>query len=280
MSPLSVPLLAMSWLAFVASTLACALMSPAPMPVDDPFRLLNMPGDNAVSRMTETLLSPQNSMALWLLLVACWVALARHLSYVFETRQRICAARRGMHRTAECLSETQLPPSPHRLLRVHRHDLALQEHLPIITALSAGAIWPWLMKSAPLTGLALIGVMLIAALIAVIRGQRDGGRIARRSGAGLFGGWACLTAMLMLAAYAADRFGVALNITQAFAIGMIIVIAMIIQLRVHGSISFSVAIIWGLIGIAAITMPTSPSVATLAVVGIAGITLVLVLEAT
>ncbi|MFI0396894.1 hypothetical protein [Paracoccus jiaweipingae] len=279
MRPVTLPVLAVSWLTFMASTLAYALLPPA---VGGTAGLGLMEGATAtaMAHSTQMLLRPQSGMSLWLLLVGCWVTLGRHLTQVAATARRLGVAQRRAHRADLRAIRSDLPPTPRHMLRLHRPDLAWREHLPLVVALLAGAGWPWLVQPAPMAALMLALVMMLAALIAVIRGQRDGRRVARRSGIGLFGGWASLSTLLLFAAFLADRFGLPLQVTQAFAIGIIIVIAMAVQLRIHGTVSFSVAVIWGLIGIAAVTMPVSPSMATLAVAGIAAIALVLVLEVT
>ncbi|MDO5611647.1 MAG: hypothetical protein Q4G14_00200 [Paracoccus sp. (in: a-proteobacteria)] len=213
--------------------------------------------------------------ALWLLLIIVWAGLALHALqlaydrwwYERNTRDRLAAPlARGVAG----------PPTPRQIAAQHLDDHAPGELAPLAAALIAGAALPWVMLHHPLAGLALAVTMLFAALSAVIRGQRNGRRIRQSIAVGLFAGWATVAGYAALAAFTAGQLGISPDTATMTALLLCAGTGVTVQWQIGGSASYSVGMIWALIGIATVTISTVPVIAIGAILGITAMTAVLV----
>ncbi len=156
----------------------------------------------------------------------------------------------------------------------------------LIAALALGAVGPWLILSQPLLAFLLSVAMLAGLLAAALRGR--GGDpapeaergppagIARRSVLGFVAGWALLVCLSMLSGLLQMRLGLPQAAAAVIAILIGSVAAASLQLRLGRPFGFSVALIWGLIGVAAGTLTSDISIATATVLAISIIAVVLV----
>ena len=89
-------------------------------------------------------------------------------------------------------------------------------------------------------------------------------------------GWLLVAATSALGMYVHFRLGV--DLEQAVLIGLLVTALLGAwgQLRMNGAITFSLAIIWAMIGFAAATAGTSITIATACVLGISALAVVLV----
>lgn len=157
---------------------------------------------------------------------------------------------------------------------------------PMTVALAAGAALPIAWQQGAVSGFAAALVMMLGAMIAMVRGylQRANGtgrlHVIRLNTVGLFAGWA------LIAGFAgfSDLLTVHLDLMQDLAVIVALVLAvgtaMAVQSHIGGAPSFSVAVIWALLGLAAAGLQTGSVLAPVAVLGIAAMTLVLVRAAT
>ncbi|MFG6079222.1 MULTISPECIES: hypothetical protein [Paracoccus] len=153
-----------------------------------------------------------------------------------------------------------------------RHD----EYALLIVGLIAGATWPWLRDGHPMMGIMLCAVMLAGFLGAALSAMRLGDRIRNSGALGFAAGWATL----VTCAYFATLLQTQLRAPMVLAAGIAILIAALaavnVQLRLGGTISYSVAVIWGMIGLAAGSVSVEAALATMAVLAIAVIAVALV----
>lgn len=248
MSRAGLSLLILATLAFIASSLGYALQMHATavgIAADDAARMLAAPrffdSPPVPVDLSGLFLHPQG-IGMKTLLVMTWAALAYHALR--------CALR----------------PNP-------AHE-AVQA--PLIVALALGAVWPWLAPAHPLPGLLLATLTLAGLLRAAMQDQHRGPEVERSSSLGFAAGWALLVWLALLAGLMQDRLG----LPQAAAAVIVIMIGAIaavsVQLRLGRRIGFSVALIWGLIGVAADTVATNATIATATVLAISMIAVALV----
>ncbi|MDO5705453.1 MAG: hypothetical protein Q4G49_10340 [Paracoccus sp. (in: a-proteobacteria)] len=213
--------------------------------------------------------------ALWALLVMVWIALSAYgLKLVY---QRWHYERTMKGRQARRLPRGAAgPPLPSQFMMAQRDDHTPTELAPLTAALIAGAAWPWVTVNHPVSGLVLAVVMLIAALGAVIRGQRDGRRIRQSLAVGLFAGWATVAGYTALAGFTTAHLGIGGDLAGLTALLLCAGTGATVQWMIRGTGSYSVGMIWALIGIAAATMTTAPTIAIGAILGITAMTAVLV----
>ena len=248
MSRTGAALLIAATLAFVASSLGFALHMGAAavgIPTDEAARMLAAPRlfDATPSQidLSGLFLKPQG-IGMRALLVMTWAALAYHALR--------CA----------------LSPAP----------MEVTGQAPLIAALALGAVWPWIAPAHPLPGFLLAALTLAGLLRAAMQEQRQGEEIGRSSALGFAAGWALLVWLSMLAALLHDRLDLSQPAAAVIAILIGAVAAVSLQLRLGRRIGFSVALIWGLIGIAAGTVTTDAAIATVTVLAIAIIAVALV----
>jgi hypothetical protein len=147
---------------------------------------------------------------------------------------------------------------------------------PLIAALAVGAIWPWIATAHPLLGLLLAAVMLAGLLAAALQPLQQGDEVGRSSALGFAAGWGMLVCLSGLAALLQEQLGLPQAAAAVIAILIGAIAAVSVQLRLGPRIGFSVALIWGLIGIAAGTVTTDAAIATATVLAIAIIAVALV----
>ncbi|MCV2446609.1 hypothetical protein [Paracoccus sp. DMF] len=260
MSRMGAQLLTVAVLAFVASTMAYALMPGRPA--------AGPPSEAPGVDLAWLFLRPRDPGML-ALLATVWAALGYHLLRLWLEIRRI--ARAGWPP-----AQSAGPPVPEDLLRQHDRDMSLLEHLPLILALLVGAVWPWLLAQTPVMAFLLSAVTLAGALAAALRGIRQGAVVKRSSTLGFIAGWALLVCLTVFAGLLEQRLGVPQKLAVGLAMLIGAVAAVSVQLRMPRRTGFSVALIWGLIGIAASTVSTDATIATATVVAIAIIAVALV----
>ena len=248
MSRAGTSLLILVTLAFIASSLGFAMhmdSASVGVPAEDARRMLAAPRffDAAPARidLSGLFLHPQD-MAMKTLLVMTWAALAYHALR--------CA----------------LSPAPARTTG----------QASLIAALALGAVWPWIAPSHPMPGLLLAALTLTGLLRAAMQDQQQGPDLERSSALGFAAGWALLVWLSMLAALLQDGLGLSQPASAVIAIMIGAIAAVSLQLRLGRRIGFSVALIWGLIGVAASTVTTDATIATATVLAIAIIAVALV----
>lgn len=252
---MTAPLLLLASLAFIASMLA-GLGAPSGLPEQPAQSLLYLPEENpqmsteAGGLLLPILLSPGRG-ALIILLIVVLAAVAIHVGRVLALATRPAA------------SETKL-----------------SDHTPMIVALLAGAALPFLWAMGPLEGFAAALVMMLGGVIAIVRGYRHGAHVMRLTTVGLFAGWALMVAFAGFSDLLVLRLETLPELAVVVALVLAVGAAMAVQSRIGGMPSFSVAVIWALLGLAAVGLETEPVLAIAAILGIAAMTLVLVRAAT
>jgi hypothetical protein len=151
---------------------------------------------------------------------------------------------------------------------------------PLEVGLLAGAFWPWLELHQPVAALALAGLMLVALLRAALAGLRHDGRGRSSATLAFAAGWATLAGMAMLASVLQYRLGAPPLLAAAISLMLATLLSVNIQLRLGRTISYSIAVIWGLIAIAAGAMLASIGLAAMTVLAIAVIAVALVQAST
>ena len=224
-------------------------------------------------------LRPDNAI-LWILLIAVWVALAAHALGVLQ-RQRLtdragAAAERARPVASGLAADEPGPPTAHEIAAQHRVDNAPSEHAPLTLALIIGAIWPWIIRDHPALGFVMAMAMLSLALTSAIRGQRDGNLIRRVQSVGMFTGWATAVTYAAFATLLNNHLGISAVAATVAAMLLCAVAGVTIQLRLSGIFSYSVAIIWSLVGLALATMSSDATIAMVAIIGISAMAIVLV----
>lgn len=268
-------LLSVAVLAFIASTLLYALwpmVAPA-MPAAQ-VDWTGLPASGGVD-LAWLFLHPRDPGML-ALLVMVWAGLGYHLLRLWLELRRIARARRAAVQGRALAPQLAGPPVPGDLLRQHDRDNSLAEHGPLVLGLLAGAAAPWLLAPAPGAGLLLSALMLAGCLGAALRGIRQGAVVKRSSTLGFIAGWALLVCLTVFAGLLQQRLGVPQKLAVSLAMLIGAVAAVKVQLRMPRRTGFSVALIWGLIGIAASTVSTDATIATATVVAIAIIAVALV----
>lgn len=252
MSRAGTSLLILATLAFIASSLGFALRMDAAsvgIPPEDVRLMLAAPRffDAAPARvdLSALFLHPQD-MAMKTLLVMTWAALAYH--------------------ALRCVLSPAPTPTPARQTG----------QAALIAALMLGAVWPWIAPAHPMPGFLLAALTLAGLLRAAMQDQPQGPDLERSSALGFAAGWALLVWLSMLAALLQDGLDLSQPAAAVIAIMIGAIAAVSLQLRLGHRIGFSVALIWGLIGIAASTVTTDTTIATATVLAIAIIAVALV----
>lgn len=278
-------MLILAVLVFIASTLLYALLpgrgvaALAPVPGQDlalsPWQGLSGPAAGPVD-LAALFLRPRGPVMAGLLGMT-WAALAYHAVRRWVEGRRIGLARAAaLDEGRDLPPQSAGPPAPGHLLRLHEHDDSLAEHAPLIIGLPAGAACPWLLHSHPVIAFLLAAGMLAGLLTAALRGMRIGQLAQPSSSLGFVAGWGLLVGFAVFTGLLQDRLGVPQEVAAATAMLVGAVAAVSVQLRLGRRIGFSVALIWGLIGIAAGTVATDAAIATMTVIAIAIIVVALV----
>jgi hypothetical protein len=275
MSRVGSQLLTVAVMAFVASTMIFSLWPLAPVPEVAQADWSGLPSELEVTDLAWLFLHPRNPGML-ALLAAVWAGLCYHLLRLWLESHRVAQARRAHAHGRALAPHLAGPPAPDDLVRQHVADNSLVEHGPLILALLAGAIWPWLLEKWPVASFLLSTVTLAGTLAAALRGLRLGRVVNHSSTLGFVAGWALLVCLAIFAELLEQHLGV--PETPAVGIAQMIgaVAAVSVQLRMPRRTGFSVALIWGLIGVAASTVSTNATIATGTVLAIAVIAVALV----
>lgn len=225
-----------------------------------------------------TLLKPQIWLA-WGLLGAAMAALGAYAARRLQDGLRARRARRADTGPAD---PPDLPPAAigpltaGSMARLYDDDQTLAEHAPLLIGLSASALWPWLIAPLPLAAQLLALIAVAGVLSALLRGRRRAGRITQSWPLGFFAGWIWLLGSAALARALQDRTGTSGTDSAILAMLTCAGGAFALQLHLGRRIGFSVAVIWGLIAMAAATVFVNAAVALVAMLCIACIALGLV----
>ncbi|ARC37181.1 hypothetical protein A6J80_13040 [Paracoccus yeei] len=273
-------LLIVATLAFVASLLAYAMIPHSPPRGSaslDPLSGGPLPGVDIVGLF----LRPPN-LAMGSLMALAIAALLYHAAYRLQETQRL--------RTAEAALRDRLgrrlragasgPPPPRQILELHRRDDSLAEHAPAIIGLVAGAVWPWLFPKSPLAAFLVAAVSLAGFLAAALRGTRQGKLRQQSNPLGFVAGWATMVTFALFIALLQRKLGAPLTLAATVGLALAALAALSVQLRMGRTIGFSLAVLWGLVALAASTVTVNAALATLAVLAIAVIVFGLVQAAT
>lgn len=271
-------LLIAATLAFIASLTLYALRPIAgglPLGLDRP--VMSIIDGAAPIVMTDLFLRPR-SLALSMLMAATMAALGWHALRRFQDVQRLRIAEMALQarRSARRNPATSGPPTPDELLEWHSHDVSLTEHGLLIGGLIAGTVCPWLIAHKPEHAFGMAVLMLFGMLGAALRGVRHGFHIRKSAALGFAAGWVTLVAFAFFITLLQKTMGVPLALAGAVGLTLAAFAAVAAQLRLGRNISYSVAVILGLIGIAAGTVTGSAALATMAVLAIAVIVVALV----
>lgn len=161
---------------------------------------------------------------------------------------------------------------------------------PLPLAISAGlalaALWPWVIGPAPLVGLALAAAACTALALGIAQLPEPPAGAEVQSGSDSLGGagahpLAFVAGWVVMAAANAlglVLFGMGMGLERSILLGLLVaaLAAVWVQLRLQPLVTFSVAAIWAMIGIAAVTAGTSITIATACVLGISALAVVVV----
>lgn len=249
-------LLCLTTLAFIASSLGFALRpvsAPSPVPYNEMANLLAPHHLHRHERLNTNLpnmfLRPQNAGMLGLL-IAVWAVLIHH-------------ALRSL------LAPRRTPPE-----RQGKGDLPAQA--PLIAGLTLGAAWPWFDGDYPLLAFLLSAGMLACFLTAAQRNMRAGPPGRRWSPLGFAAGWALMVCLSAFALMLQDLLLLPQSAAAMVAVLIGALAAVSAQLRLGRHIGFSLAVIWGLIGLATVTVTSDADIATATVIAISVIAVALV----
>ena len=207
-------------------------------------------GDGSGGLSLLGIVAQPTSAILWLLLAAVLLATVLHL--VARARARFA------------------PPLP----------------LAISAGLALAALWPWVIGPAPLVGLALAAAACTALALGIAQLPEPPVGAEVQSGSESLGGagahplafvagWVVMSAANALGLV---LFGMGMGLERSILLGLLVaaLAAVWVQLRLQPLVTFSVAAIWAMIGIAAVTAGTSITIATACVLGISALAVVVV----
>lgn len=224
------------------------------------------------------LLKPQ----IWLVWGLLGAAMAALGTYAARRLHDGLRARRARLADAGAADQPDLAPAAlgpltaGSMARLYDDDQSLAEHAPLLIGLSANALWPWLIAPLPLGAQMLALIAVAGILSALLRGRRRAGQITQSWPLGFFAGWVWLLGSAALAWALQDQTGASDTTSAILAILTCAGAAFALQLHLGRRIGFSVAVIWGLIAMAAATVFVDAVVASVAVLCIAYIALGLV----
>lgn len=227
--------------------------------------------------LTDLILRPR-TLALAGLMVMTMVALGWHAMLRLQDVNRLRFAEAAPHSNiaSHRHPHTSGPPTPGEMLKWHRHDVSLSEHALLIGGLLAGAVCPWLIAVRPGWAMLAALLMLAGVLGAALRGVRNGFDVRKSWALGFAGGWATLVAFALFSTVVNTRLSVPLAMAGAVGLGLAACATVNAQLRLGRNISYSVAVILGMIGIAAATFAGNAALAACAVLAIAIIVVALI----
>lgn len=141
--------------------------------------------------------------------------------------------------------------------------------LPLTLAIALGAAWLSLANAAPITATVSIWVMAASALTAFVRSGTGTDRWLLSAPLGIFAGWLSAAAAVSTGVVIAG-YGILGDTSSALAmLGLILAIALSVQLRKPAMPVYGVTVIWALFGIVAANWAPNPTVSFAALTGIA-----------
>ncbi|MTH76518.1 hypothetical protein [Paracoccus aestuariivivens] len=152
----------------------------------------------------------------------------------------------------------------------------LGDNAVLIAGLLAGASWPWLRDEHPMPSFLLCLLMLAGFLGAALRNMRLAGEFRNSAALGFAAGWATLVTCALFATLLQSELGAPMTLATGVAILIAALASVNVQLRIGQTISFSIAVIWGMIGLAAGAVTAEAALAMMAVLAIAVIAVALV----
>ena len=209
-----------------------------------------------------------NNFVLWTLLVIVWGSLAAYGFEMLRRAQMVPARPKWAERLPAPAVDPVAPADP--------ADHQPTELAPIAAALMAGALWPWLTTSHPVMAFLLTIAMMLAALTALIRGQREGQKLRFHRSVAIFAGWATAVSYASFASILSVNLGMSPGFAATIAMVLCASVGMVVQAQIGHGTSYSIALIWALVGLAIAAMETQPNVAIAAVIGITAMIIMLV----
>lgn len=254
MNRIAALILPLATLAFIASTMSYALSPvggsgaiPSDLNADTIFG-----NRGGILDLAGQFMQPQVT-AMLALLVLTWITLAYH------------AVRKLREQFRPGISATPLPV----------RNEAVETGM-LIAGLVAGAIWPWLREDYPMQSFLLCAAMLSGFLGAALMAIRLGDTIRMSNALGFAAGWATLVTCALFATLLQTQLGASTTLAASIAILIAALATVNVQLHLGQTISYSIAVIWGMIGLAAGSVAAEAALAMLAVLAIAVIAVALV----
>ncbi|MFH5775755.1 hypothetical protein ACHFJ0_16000 [Paracoccus sp. NGMCC 1.201697] len=259
-------LLIIASLAFVASGLGYALQPvsppvaaalPSPLRSDAGLDELLEPTAAAPDLATQLLRPRIPAMAA--LLTISWLAMLYHAFSQLGWRPR------GT-RAVEDDDDPPLPPA----------DGKQAEHGLLVIGLVAGAVWPWLLAEQP-GGAFLLGALMVAGILGeALGGAYAGAEPSNSTSLSFVAGWATMAGCALFATLLQTQLGAPAHVAAVLGITIAALATVSIQLRLGRTISYGIAVIWGMIGLAAGSVATQAALSMMAVLGIAIIAVAMV----
>ncbi|MFV0293775.1 MAG: hypothetical protein ACK5II_11425 [Paracoccus sp. (in: a-proteobacteria)] len=159
--------------------------------------------------------------------------------------------------------------------RKGQRNLNLISSILMISAFAAGAIWPWVAISAPLTGFFLCVAMLLA-LIAAGASALSDNRLARHPLTGMFTGWATIVTFAAFASFLDISSLISDEIAALAAALLSCTAAIAIQLQIPRNPIYTGTVMFALLATAATMIESNPIIAVIAVLSISALTFLLV----
>ena len=141
--------------------------------------------------------------------------------------------------------------------------------LPLAGSALMGAVWLAIAGVAPLTATVVIWVMLGLAMLALLRADPARDRWLLVAPIAIYTGWLTAAASVSLGVILAG-YGLLSNTASAIAmLALVLVIAVVVQMRQRGVLEYGATVIWALIGVIAANWGDARMVAYVAAAGIA-----------
>jgi hypothetical protein len=141
--------------------------------------------------------------------------------------------------------------------------------LPLAGSAAMGAVWLAIAGVAPVTATVVIWVMLGLALLALLRADPARDRWLLVAPIAIYAGWLSAAASVSLGVILAG-YGWLSNAGSAFAmLALVLVIAVVVQMRKRGVLEYGATVIWALIGVIVVNWGDARVVAYVACAGIA-----------
>lgn len=156
-------------------------------------------------------------------------------------------------------------------------DRIAKVELPaLIVAFSAAALLPWIPAESTWLRFVLAMVFFAGATAAALCRVRARPKIAASTSLGLVAGWATIALCTTFSALLHQKFGMSPTVTALLALLICSITAVWVQLQIGAPFAYSLAVIWGLLGIAVATMAANMAIALATVIAITLVSLALV----